>query len=111
MATVLMQIPLKVGSLASYERFVAESTIREAEWREMLARYDIHSARIWHSQIAGCDYIFVYHEVGPAFQERMADWDTSTHPFDVWFRGEIMAVYDIENAAGMEQLRQLADIE
>ena len=48
-------------------------------------------------------------EVGPEFDEKMKGWDTSEHPFDTWFRENMMAVYDIENAAGMEQPRQLVD--
>ena len=39
----------------------------------------------------------------------MEGWDTSTHPFDIWFRESIMAVYDIENAAGMSQPQSLVN--
>lgn len=51
----------------------------------------------------GKDYAYVYHEVGEEFKDRMSGWDTSTHPFDVWFRESIMAVYDIESAAIVEE--------
>lgn len=52
---------------------------------------------------------FVFHLVGKNFNAKMEGWDTSTHPFDCWFRESIMAVYDIENAAGMSQPEALID--
>jgi len=39
----------------------------------------------------------------------MKGWDTSDHPFDKWSRDSIMAVYDIENASGMEKPNQLVE--
>lgn len=109
MATVLFCVPLKKGSLNQYEAFAKEHMKREKEYKDMLSRYDIQSAKTWHKNINDHDYIFVYHEVGPTFKEKMAGWDTSTHPFDQWFRKNMLAVYDIENAGGMEELRQLVD--
>ena len=75
----------------------------------MLTRYDIHSAKAWHVNINHRDYILVYHDVGPQFEEKMQGWDSSEHPYDKWFRDSIMAVYDIEDASGMEKLNQLVD--
>ena len=75
----------------------------------MLKRYDIHSAKVWHKNIDDRDYVFVYHEVGSHFREKMKIWDTSSHPFDTWFRNNMMAVYDIENAAGMQEPRMLVE--
>lgn len=109
MKTVLFCIPLKKGTLSQYEAFSKEHVKREKEYKDMLTRYDIHCAKIWHKNINDRDYVFVYHEVGPNFREKMTGWDTSNHPFDQWFRENMMAVYDIENAAGMEEPRQLVD--
>lgn len=109
MNSVLFVIPLKIGSLIQYKTFAKESMERKGEYKEMLLRYDIHSAQTWHKNIDGRDYIFVYHLVGENFNEKMKGWDTSTHPFDCWFRESIMAVYDIENAAGMTQPEPLVD--
>jgi len=109
--TVLFCIPLKAGCLEQYKNFAKEHTKkeREKEYKEMLLCYDIHTAKIWHKNISDRDYIFVCHEVGANFEEKMKGWDTSTHPFDRWFRESMMAVYDIENAAGMQQPAKLVD--
>lgn len=109
MKTVLFCIPLKKDCLIQYESFAKETVKKAKEYKEMLTRYDIQCAKVWHKNISDRDYVFVYHQVGPHFKEKMAGWDTSDHPFDKWFRTNMMAVYDIENAAGMEEPRQLVD--
>ncbi len=109
MNTVLFCIPLKPNSLAQYEAFAKETVTRAQEYKSMLKRYDIHCAKVWHKNINATDYVFVYHEVGPEFEEKMSTWDTSIHPFDTWFRENMLAVYDIENAAGMEQPRMIVN--
>lgn len=78
-------------------------------YKEMLLRYDIYCAKVWHKNISDRDYMYFYHEVGDNFCEKMIGWDISTHPFDKWFRENMMAVYDIENAAGMQDPYQLVD--
>lgn len=109
MKTVLFCIPLKKNCFSQYEDFAKETIKRPMEYKEMLLRYDIHCAKVWHKNIDGQDYVFVYHEVGKDFREKMKGWDTSVHPFDQWFRDNMMAVYDIENAAGMQEPRMLVD--
>lgn len=109
MNSVLFVIPLKAGSLPQYKVFANESMARSDEYKDMLLRYDIHSAQTWHKNIDGHDYIFVYHLVGDNFNKKMEGWDTSTHPFDSWFRESIMEVYDIENASGMSQPEALVN--
>lgn len=110
MNNALFCIPLKDGTLAQYEAFVEESKTKSDDWLAMGKRYDIHSVKIWHKHIAGKDYILVMHDVGPEFEEKMTGWDTSSHPFDTWFRESMMKVYDIENAEGMEMPRMLASL-
>jgi len=109
MKSVLFFIPLKEGSLKQYEVFAKETVRRKDEYRDLLKRYDIHSARIWHKNLNGKDYILVMHEVGPHFEEKMKHWDSSQHPFDKWFREGMMAVYDIKDASGMEKPRQIVE--
>jgi hypothetical protein len=109
MKSVLFFIPLKKNSLKQYETFAKQTVVRKNEYKDLLKRYDIHSAKVWHKKIGDRDYILVYHEVGPQFEERMKSWDTSEHPFDKWFRDGMMAVYDIEDASGMEKPHQLVD--
>ena len=109
MKTVLFCIPLKKGCLSQYESFAKQTTERNEEYKEMLLRYDIYCAKVWNKNIKDSDYVFVYHEVGDKFREKMTGWDKSTHPFDKWFRENMMAVYDIENATGMQETNQLVD--
>ena len=87
--TVLFCIPLKKNCLSQYTDFAKETVVKAKEYRAMLSRYDIHSAKVWHKNIANQDYVFVYHDVGPSFRERMKNWDTSDHPFDKWFRESV----------------------
>ncbi len=89
--------------LDQYLAFAKETTERPQEYSEMLKRYDIHCAKIWNSHFNEHDYVFVYHEVGPEFEEKMSGWETSDHPFDAWFRESINAVYDIESAASVAE--------
>lgn len=109
MKTILFCIPLKEGTLNQYEAFTKEFVKREKEYSDMLTRYDIHCAKVWHKNINDREYVFVYHEVGPNFREKMKGWDASDHPFDEWFRKNMMAFYDIKNAAGMGEPQQLVD--
>ena len=99
MNTVLFCIPLKEGTLNQYECFAQETVNKKAEYKDMLHRYDIHWAKVWHKNINNRGYVFVYHEVGPKFRENLKVWDTSDHIFDKWFRDNMMAVYDIVKAA------------
>jgi hypothetical protein len=90
----LFCIPLKARKLDQYLAFAKETLQKPEEYSDMLKRYDIHSAKIWNGRFGEQDYLFVYHDVGPEFEEKMKGWDTSKHPFDEWFRGNIEAVYD-----------------
>jgi hypothetical protein len=95
MQTVLMCIPLKKGCLDQFQNFVKQTSAQKAtEWKSMLARYDILNVKIWHKNLAGVDYAFVYHKVGTNFLEKIKGWNTSQHSFDQWFNQQIMAVYD-----------------
>ena len=94
MQSVLMCIPLKKDSLTQYANIIKQLEERDSEYREMLQRYDIHRANIFVKQLDGKDYAFVYHEVGDDFSEKIALWESSTHPFDVWMNEQLMTVYD-----------------
>lgn len=110
MKSVLFCIPLKDGFLSQYEAFAKQTVERAKEYKDMMTRYDIYCAKIWHKNISNHDYVFVYHEVGPQFEEKMQNWAISEHSFDKWFREGMMAVYDIEDVTGMEKPNQLVDL-
>jgi len=95
MKTVLFCIPLKKGQLDQFQNFVKQTSEQKTdEWKDMLTRYDILCVKVWYKNINDTDYAFVYHEVGPEFDEKIKGWNNSEHSFDKWFNQQIMAVYD-----------------
>jgi len=95
MNTVLFCIPLKENTLQQFKDFVkTTSAEKHKEWQEMLVRYDLKNVKIWNKSIEGKNYVFVYHEHGPLFEEKIKGWNDSPHEFDQWFNQQIMAVYD-----------------
>ena len=95
MNSVLFCIPLKNDHLKQFRNFVQQTSDQKSdEWRSMLARYDISSVKIWVNHIDGIDYAYVYHDIGPDFNEKIKTWNDSRHPFDQWFDQQIKAVYD-----------------
>ncbi len=103
MKCALFCIPLKKGCLEQFKEFVKQTHEEKSEeWKEMLSRYDLSSVKVWYKNFNGVDYVFVYHDAGETYEEKLKGWDTSTHPFDIWFNAQIMAVYDVANVEGME---------
>lgn len=95
MKPILFCIPLKPNCLQQYRNFIADaSKSKQQEWKEMFVRYDILSVKVWVKKIADIDYAFVYHTVGPNFDEKIKNWNDSQHPFDQWFNQQIMAFYN-----------------
>ncbi len=111
MPSVLFTIPMKQGKLEDYLAFAKETELRAKEYSAMLQRYDIHSTKIWQSKIGNTDYIFVYHDVGPDFQEKMKSWGISDHSFDKWFRESINNFYDIQSSDKFETLVEVLDFQ
>ena len=111
MNTLLFCMPLKEGSLKQYQDFIKKTANEKAaEWKDMLFRYDISCVKVWDRNFEGKDYVFVYHEVGPTFEEKIKNWDNSSHPFDKWFNGQIMAAYDVKNVEAMESPHKLLEL-
>lgn len=109
MKTVLFCIPLKKNCLDKFKNFIKQTSENKSkEWKDMLARYDMSCVKVWYKLIEGKDYVFVYHETGPQFEEKIKGWNDSKHPFDQWFNQQITAVYDSSavesNATGLFEL-------
>lgn len=107
--SVLFCIPLKKGCTDQFKKFVKEtSETKSQEWADMLSRYDMSCVKIWIKNIENRDYVFVYHETGPDFPEKIKGWDNSQNQFDQWFNEQITAVYDTGPVeAGAEKLYEL----
>jgi len=111
MKPVLHCIPLKQGKLKQFQDFVKQTfENKKKDWKDMLKRYDIDCVSVWHRSIENREFVFVYHEVGPTFEEKLSGWDQSEHPFDQWFNEQIMSVYDIEDVSAMQDPHLLVDL-
>lgn len=111
MKEVLFSVPIKSGCLDQYKQFAEQTVQRAKEYADMLQRYDIKTAKVWCTTINNKDFVLVHHYVGPTFNEKMKQWDTSPHPFDCWFRENMAAVYDTNRPGDMEQPEQVVDFD
>ena len=111
MDSVLFCIPLKPNNLKAFKQFIADTERdKKIKWLDMLSRYNLASVKVWYKQFGDCQYVFVYHDTLPGYEEKLATFDNSTHPFDKWFNQQIMAVYDVANVAGMESPSKLTEL-
>lgn len=86
---------LKPRTLDTYKKFVAEIMgPRNQEYKELLKRYGIRTTKVWHEKVAGRDYVMVMHEAEDDSLERLEDWESSTHPFDLWFEERLNQCYE-----------------
>lgn len=91
---ILFCLPLKEGRLEAFKQFCADCLKEKAtDWKDMLARYDMSSVKVSYKQLEGRDYVFVYHDIGSTFAEKIQGWNDSTHPFDQWFNEKLMENY------------------
>mgnify|MGYP000420424628 CR=1 FL=1 len=98
--SVLFCIPLKESRVEPFQQFIADCLKNKSdEWKAMLARYDISSVKVWYKIIDGRDYVFVYHDIGLDFAEKIQGWNDSVHPFDQWFNEQIMSNYATDAAS------------
>lgn len=110
MKSTLLCVPVKAGCFEEYKNFAKQILERNEEYVEMLKRYDMFSGKVWHKNINDITYAFVYHDVGPTFEEKVKGLGESTHPFDKWFSTEMARVYDFEHVSNTEPLYQLFDV-
>lgn len=111
MSSVLFVSALKKDASEAFKQFVKDTAAEKSvDWKDMLARYDMSSVRIWLGQLEGRDYVFVAHDVGDDFAEKIKLWDQSEHPFDQWFNKQIMSVYDSQSVDSMAAPAQLLEM-
>ncbi|NGX45525.1 MAG: hypothetical protein K940chlam2_00680 [Chlamydiae bacterium] len=95
MKTLLFTVPLNPGMLSEYEAFAAEITgPRKKEYSELLKRYGLKTAKVWHQKLADKEYVFILHEAEDDALERLKTWSSSTHPFDLWFDEQLNKCYE-----------------
>ena len=95
MQTLLFATFLKPGTLGAYKGFVAEITgPRKKEYSELLKRYGLKTAKVWYEKLSDRDYIMIVHEAEDDALERLKNWTSSTHPFDLWFGEQLNICYE-----------------
>lgn len=98
MKTILFINPLKPGKLNEYKKFAAEITgPRRKEFIDMLKRYHLRTSEVWQHKLGEIEYVSVRHEVEKGITDPLANWLTSTHPFDQWFQQQLLNLHDMEN--------------
>ena len=95
MKTLLFATFLKPGMLDAYKKFTAEIIgPRKLEYKELLKRYGLRTAKVWHEKLSGRDYVMIVHEAEDDAVERLKNWSSSTHPFDLWFGDHLNKCYE-----------------
>lgn len=98
MATVLFAMPIKRGKTGEYKAFIGELLgSKRKEYEDMHIRYDLYATKIWIHTLDGKDYAMFTHEMGDSAEKRLANWSSSTHPFDQWFNRRLLDCYDIKD--------------
>lgn len=98
MPSVLFSIPIKTGKYFEYKAFVQEILGPKKEaYQEMLQRYGLKNAKVWHHTIGATQYLFTLHEITPEAPQLLSKFATSSHPFDTWFHDECLNVWDVPN--------------
>ena len=97
MKSILFVNPLRPGKLEEYKVFAAEITgPRRKEFIDLLKRYRLKTSEVWVHQLGDINYVIVRHEVENAIANPLANWLTSTHPFDQWFQQQLSRLHDME---------------
>lgn len=99
MPTLVYINPLKPGKLEAYKAFCKENTsIGKEKYIEMLKRYGLKNAKAWHHELNGTQFVVVYHDAEENARELLADFMTSSHPYDQWFVEQLKDLHDFEEA-------------
>ena len=97
--------PLKPGKLDEYKAFMAEFTgPRLGEYVDLLRRYGLKSSKVYYHRVADKEFVIVMHEAEDGARERLSKWNTSAHPFDIWFRTQLAVLHDLEDAGLAEAI-------
>jgi|GEM_PF-3576552 len=90
-------LPLKPGMTEEYKTFANTLlTSKKKEYQARLKYYDLGKTTIWIETILDRDYSIVAHEAGINSKKLLANWEQSTHPFDLWFREQVSNCFDID---------------
>jgi hypothetical protein len=95
MKNLLFANLLKHGMLDAYKKFTKEIIGRgKQEYKELLKCYGLRTAKVWHEKLSERDYVMIVHEAEDDALERLKNWASSTHPFDLWFCDHLNKCYE-----------------
>ncbi|MDF1795308.1 MAG: hypothetical protein P1U63_02095 [Coxiellaceae bacterium] len=89
---------IKAGKTEDVKKFISEcTTTKQNEYKDLLLRYGLNNVRFWFQAINNTDYMLFTHDIDDDAMEKLAGWETSTHPFDQWFQQGLADCFDLDN--------------
>jgi hypothetical protein len=80
MPSLLFSIPIKSEKYPEYERFVKVITgVKKSEYQDMLRRYGLKNAKVWHHTFGSTHYLLTMHDITPEAQELLKRFTTSAN--------------------------------
>ena len=80
---------------------------RKEEYTAFLKRYDLTGSTVHYHKLNDVEFVIVRHSLGPDAYARLANWPTSEHPFDMWFKEQLAIFHDFEEVDKAGQPQEL----
>lgn len=97
MSELFLANQIRSGKLDAYKELLNDlAGSRKEEYIEFLKRYDLTGSKVHYHKIDDVEFVVARHGLGPNAYARLANWSTSEHPFDVWFRDQLAILHDFE---------------
>lgn len=98
MKTIVFINPLKPGKLKEYRAFSAENTgPRKRDYIDLLNRYGLKNVKVYYYKLGNKELIIVIHDAEDDAVERLANFSSSTNPYDRWFVEQLEKLHDLES--------------
>ncbi len=105
MQTLTYVNPLKPGKLKEYKAFSAENTgPRKREYMDLLKRYGLRNAKVYYHKMGNKEFVIVIHDAEDDALERLANFASSTNPYDRWFFEQLQKLHDFDGSETQAQL-------
>jgi hypothetical protein len=92
----LILAPITDGKLETWKQWAADLENSKAEeFKDLNSRYGLTRHSAWLAETPAGHVVAALHE-GPGSEDFMAKLSTSDHEFDVWFKGRITEIHNID---------------
>lgn len=96
MSSMAVALPILPGKTQQWQELIGEiTTQRRSEVDGFHRRFGLTRANWYLNQTPGGDMAIVVLE-GPDAAGAFAQWGMSQDPFDLWFKGEVGALYGVD---------------